>query len=74
MDFSSSEPWSGLPFSASGDLPTPGIEPTSLALPTLAKWILFHYYLKFKFDWAFCVLSGSSTGMEEKTTWKLDTP
>ena len=30
--FSRQEYWSGLPFSSPGDLPDPGIEPTSLAL------------------------------------------
>ena len=29
--------WSGLPFSASGDLPHPGIEPVSLMSPALAS-------------------------------------
>ena len=33
--FSRQEHWSGLPFSSPGDLPNPGIEPTSLASPTL---------------------------------------
>ena len=28
--------WSGLPFPPPGDLPDPGIEPTSLSSPTLA--------------------------------------
>ena len=36
MGFSRQEPWSGLPFPAPGDLPDPGIEPTSLASPALA--------------------------------------
>ena len=33
---SSQEYWSGLPFPSPGDLPDPGIEPTSLASPALA--------------------------------------
>ena len=33
MGFSSQEHWSELPFSFPGDLPDPGIEPGSLALP-----------------------------------------
>ena len=32
MGFSRQEYWSGLPFPSSGDLPDPGIEPTSPAL------------------------------------------
>ena len=34
--FSSQEYWSGLPFPPSGDLPDPGIKPTSPVSPTLA--------------------------------------
>ena len=37
MDFSKHEYWNGLPFSTVGDLPDPGIEPTSLASPALAS-------------------------------------
>ena len=36
MGFSREEYWSGLPFLSPGDLPDPGIEPTSLASPALA--------------------------------------
>ena len=36
MGFSRQEYWSGLPYPPPGDLPEPGIEPTSLASPTLA--------------------------------------
>ena len=36
MGFSRQEYWSGLPFPTPGDLPNPGIEPMSLASPTLA--------------------------------------
>ena len=36
MKFSRQEYWSGLPFSLPGDLPDPGIEPTSLASPAWA--------------------------------------
>ena len=35
MEFSSQEYWSGLPFPTPGDLPDPGIKPTSLELPAL---------------------------------------
>ena len=35
MEFSKQEYWSGLPFPSPGDLPNPGIEPTSLASPAL---------------------------------------
>jgi len=36
MGFPRQEYWSGLPFPPPGDLPDPGIKPTSLASPTLA--------------------------------------
>ena len=36
MEFPRQEYWSGLPFPSPGDLPGPGIEPTSLASPALA--------------------------------------
>ena len=36
MEFSRQEYWSGLPFPTPRDLPKPGIEPVSLASPTLA--------------------------------------
>ena len=36
MEFSRQEYWSRLPFPIAGDLPNPGIEPTSLASPALA--------------------------------------
>ena len=36
MGFPRQEYWSGLPFSSPGDLPHPGIEPTSLTSPALA--------------------------------------
>ena len=36
MGFSRQEHWSGLPFLSPGDLPDPGMEPTSLAFPALA--------------------------------------
>ena len=36
MGFSKQEYWSELPFPSPGDLPDPGIEPTSLASPALA--------------------------------------
>ena len=35
MEFSRQEYWSGLPFPPPGDLLDPGIEPTSLAFPSL---------------------------------------
>ena len=35
MEFSKKEYWSGLPFPSKGDLPNPGIKPTSLAAPAL---------------------------------------
>ena len=36
MGFSRQEHWSGFPFPSPGDLPNPGIEPTSLTSPALA--------------------------------------
>ena len=36
MGFSRKEYWSGLPFPSLGDLPNPGIEPTSPVSPALA--------------------------------------
>ena len=36
MGFSRQECWSGLPFLSPGDLPDPGIEPTSAVSPALA--------------------------------------
>ena len=46
MDFSKQEYWSGLPCPPPGDLPDPGIEPTSLMSPALAGnyrgWLLYH--------------------------------
>ena len=36
MRFSGQEYWSGLPFPTPGDLPNPGIEPTSLVSASLA--------------------------------------
>ena len=37
MGFSRQGYWSGLPFPPPGDLPNPGIEPTSLLSPALAS-------------------------------------
>ena len=37
MGFSGQEYWSGLPLISPGDLPYPGIEPTSLVSPALGK-------------------------------------
>ena len=42
MGFSRQEYWSGLSFPAPGDLPNPGIEPTSHASPALAEEI-YHF-------------------------------
>ena len=36
MGFSRQEYWSGLPFPSPGDLPDPGVKPTSLVSPALA--------------------------------------
>ena len=37
MGFSRQEFWSGFPFPSPGDLPGPGIEPSSLASPVLGR-------------------------------------
>ena len=43
MGFPSQEYWSGLPSPSPGDLPNPGIKPTSLASPASThRWILYH--------------------------------
>ena len=36
MEFSRQEYWSGVPFPPPGDLPNPGMDPSSLASPVLA--------------------------------------
>ena len=36
VEFSKQEYWSGVPFPTPGDLPDPGIKPTSFASPALA--------------------------------------
>ena len=38
LGFSRQEYWSGLPCPPPGDLPNPGIEPSSVMSPTLAGW------------------------------------
>ena len=52
MGFSRQEYWSGLPFPSPGDLPDPGIEPSSPALQAdaLAAIILRKYLLIFLMD------------------------
>ena len=42
MVFSRQEYWSGLPCPSPGDLPNPGIKPTSLASPGIGRQILYH--------------------------------
>ena len=42
MGFARQEFWSGLPCPPPGDLPHPGIEPTSLASPALAGGFFTH--------------------------------
>ena len=42
MEFSKKEYWSGLPFPIPGDLPDPGIEPTSPMFPSLAGRFFYH--------------------------------
>ena len=59
MRFSRKEYWSGLPFSSPGDLPNPGIKPTSPASPELASRFLIieppgkpQHLLQ---HWTFCI-------------------
>ena len=40
LEFSRQEFWSGVPFPPLGDLPNPGIKPTSLASPLVAVRLL----------------------------------
>ena len=42
MGFSRQEYWSELPFLPPGDLPDPGIEPTSLNVSGSGKQVLYH--------------------------------
>ena len=42
MGFSSQEYWSGLPCPPPGDLPDPGIEPTSLMSTRTGRQVLYH--------------------------------
>ena len=45
MGYSTQEYWSGLPFPTQGDLPHPGIEPSSLESPTLAGGLFFFFLI-----------------------------
>ena len=42
MEFSKQEYWSGLPRPPPGDLPDPGIEPSSLMSPSIGRQVLYH--------------------------------
>ena len=77
MDFSRQECWSGLPFPSPGDLPDPGIEPRSPALPAdslpseppgkplpLSGWQLFPGMLM-----SYCFQSTSSKDHENILRW-----
>ena len=44
MEFSRQDYWNGLPFPPLGDLPDPGVEPTSLLSPVLAGRIFFFFF------------------------------
>ena len=44
MRFSRQESWSGLPCPPPGNLPHPGIEPTSPGSPALGRRVLHHWY------------------------------
>ena len=45
MEFSRQEYWSGLQFPPPGDLPDPGIEPTSVTSPALEAGLFFFFFL-----------------------------
>ena len=47
MGFSRQEHWSGLPCPPPGDLPNPGIKPTTLTSPTLAGGFFFLFFFFF---------------------------
>ena len=61
MGFSRQEYWSGLPFPSPGDLPDPGIEPTSLASPALAG----------RFFTTSATWEAPEVGSREKQNWTL---
>ena len=42
MEFSRQEHWNGLPFPPPGDLPDPGIEPTSLYVYSVGRRVLYN--------------------------------
>ena len=42
MGFSRQKYWSGLACPPPGDLPNPGMEPTSLIYTCIGKWVLYH--------------------------------
>ena len=42
VGFSIQEYWTGLPFPSTGDLPDPGIQPTSLTSSCIGRQVLFH--------------------------------
>ena len=42
MGFSRQVYWSGLPYPPPGDLPNPGIEPVSLHVSCIGRWVLYH--------------------------------
>ena len=42
MGFSRQEYWDGLPFPTPGNLPEPQIEPISLNVSCIGKWVVYH--------------------------------
>ena len=52
MGFSRQEYWSGLPFPTPGDLPNPGIQPASLLISCIGRWVLYHMT-----KWGLCLES-----------------
>ena len=42
MGFSRQEYWSGLPCPPPGGLPNPGMEPASVNISCVGRWVLYH--------------------------------
>ena len=55
LEFSRQEFWSGVPFPPPGDLPNPGIKPTSLASPVLIAGFFIYVYTLLLLSLSMCV-------------------
>ena len=70
MDFSRQKEWSGLPFPSPGNLPDPGMEPTSPVFPASAGRCIYVYiyiYIYIFYHWA---ISGKALIMEYYSAFK----